>query len=73
MRPIHDRMPVILSSDQWTIWLSQKEQVPDKILSFLYLQKYKQPSMQTWPVTRALNRAGFRNDAKLIDPLPDTK
>lgn len=67
MQSIHDRMPVILSKDQWTLWLSKKEQMPEKVLPFLYLQKYKQPSMQAWPVTRELNRAGFRNDAKLIE------
>lgn len=71
MQPIHDRMPVILSSEQWGLWLSQKEQVPEKVLPFLYLQKYKQPSMQAWPVTRALNKAGFRNDEKLIDRISE--
>lgn len=71
MRPIHDRMPVILSPDQWQIWLSKKEQIPEKVLPFLYLQKYKQPSMQAWPVTCELNKAGYRNDAKLIDRISE--
>jgi putative SOS response-associated peptidase YedK len=73
MRPIHDRMPVILSPDQWSVWLSQQEQIPEKVLPLLYLQKYKQQAMQAWLVTRELNRVGFRNDAGLIEPLPDTK
>lgn len=71
MQSIHDRMPVILSEDQWALWLSQKEQSPDKVLPFLYLQKYKLPSMQAWPVTRELNRAGYRNDAQLIEKLSE--
>ena len=71
MQPIHDRMPVILSPDQWSVWLSQKEQIPERVLPLLYLQKYKRPSMQAWPVSRELNRAGFRNDAKLIDRISE--
>ena len=71
MEPIHDRMPVILNSEQWTIWLSQQEHSPDKLLSLISSQEEK--SMQAWPVTRELNRSGFRNDAGLIECLSDTK
>jgi putative SOS response-associated peptidase YedK len=35
MEPIHDRMPVILDSDQWAIWLTQKEHQADKLLSLI--------------------------------------
>lgn len=35
MDPIHDRMPVILDQDQWTIWLSQQEHQADKFSYFL--------------------------------------
>lgn len=70
MEPIHDRMPVILSLEQWSVWLSQQEHLPDKLLPLICSQESK--LMQAWPVTRELNRAGFRNDAGLIGPLPDT-
>ena len=64
-------MPVILNPEQWSVWLSQKEQSPDKLLPVINLKEYK--SMQAWLVTRELNRAGFRNDEGLVEPLPDTK
>jgi putative SOS response-associated peptidase YedK len=71
MESIHDRMPVILNSKQWTTWLSQQEHSPDKLFPLISLQEEK--SMQAWPVTRELNRSGFRNDAGLIERLSDSK
>jgi len=71
MEPIHDRMPVILNSEQWKIWLSQQEHSKDKLLPLINSQE--EMSLQAWPVTRELNRSGFRNDAGLIERLSDTK
>jgi len=70
MEPIHERMPVILYPEQWSFWLSQQEHLPDRLLPLICSQESK--SMQAWPVTRELNRAGFRNDSGLIAPLLDT-
>lgn len=36
MQPIHGRMPVTLSPNQWSFWLSQKEQLPNKMLPLFY-------------------------------------
>jgi putative SOS response-associated peptidase YedK len=71
MDPIHNRMPVILNPDQWTFWLSPQERLTDML--FPLLCSHESQSMQAWPVTRELNKAGFRNDAGLIEPLLDTK
>lgn len=71
MEPIHDRMPVILNPEQWTLWLSQHECLADKLLPLISTQETK--SMHSWPVTRELNKSGFRNDVGLIEPLPNTK
>ena len=38
---IHNRMPVILNSEQWTIWLSQQAHSPDKLLPLTYSQVVK--------------------------------
>lgn len=65
MEKIHSRMPVILHPEQWSVWLSKKVQSPDKLLPIINSKEYK--SMQAWPVTRELNRTGFRNDAGLIE------
>jgi putative SOS response-associated peptidase YedK len=70
IKPIHDRMPVILNSEQWAIWLSQQEHSSDKLLPLISSQEEK--SMRVWPVTRELNRSGFRNDAGLIEHIPLT-
>jgi putative SOS response-associated peptidase YedK len=69
MQPIHDRMPVILNHDQWTTWLSQQEHQADKLLPMIH--PCKAEYMQAWPVSRDLNRVGLRDDAGLIEPLPD--
>ncbi len=67
MRPIHDRMPVILEPDQWAIWLSPQQNQADKLLPLLY--SHESESMQAWPVSRELNRVGLRDDAGLTEPL----
>lgn len=71
MEPIHDRMPVILNPEQWTLWLSQHECLANKLLPLISTQETE--SMRLWPVTRELNKSGFRNDVGLIEPLPNTK
>jgi len=69
MEPIHDRMPVILDPAQWEVWLSQQEQKADHQLPLLC--PHEAASMQAWPVSRELNRIGARNDAGLIERMPE--
>ena len=69
MQSIHDRMPVILNPDQWVSWLSPKERNPNNLIPLLC--PHDSASMQAWQVTRELNRVGLRNDAGLLDPLPE--
>ena len=69
MQPIHDRMPVILNHDQWNTWLSQQEHHAEKLLPMIH--PHESESMQAWPVTRELNRVGLRDDAGLIEPIPE--
>lgn len=68
MLPIHDRMPVILNPDQWDTWLSPEERHPDKLLPMIHPNDSE--SMQTWPVSREVNKVGLRDDAGLIELLP---
>ena len=69
MEPIHDRMPAILDPDQWGAWLSPQEHQKDVLLSMIH--PHDPESMQAWPVSRELNRVGLRDDAGLVEPLPD--
>ena len=69
MEPIHDRMPVILTPDQWATWLSPQEHQAAKQLQMIH--PCDPDSLQVWQVTRELNRVGLRDDAGLIEPLPN--
>lgn len=68
MKPIHDRMPVILDQDQWTTWLSHQEHQKDALIPMIH--PHDPESMQAWPVSREVNRVGLRDDAGLVKPIP---
>lgn len=67
MEPIHDRMPVILDPDQWTIWMSHQEHQKDVLLPMIH--PHDPESMQAWSVSREVNRVGLRDDAGLVEPI----
>ncbi len=67
MEPIHERMPVILQPEQWSLWLSPQEQKSDHLLPLLC--PHDATLMQAWPVSRELNRIGARNDMGLLEPV----
>ena len=71
MEPIHERMPVILDAEQWSLWLMPHEHKTDHQLPML--RPHEATSMQAWPVSRELNRIGARNDAGLVEPAAATK
>ncbi|MCP4144000.1 MAG: SOS response-associated peptidase [bacterium] len=50
MRPIHNRMPVILDSKKWEQWLDQKTQVQE------ILQPASDDLLRAWPVTPQMNK-----------------
>jgi putative SOS response-associated peptidase YedK len=63
MRPIHDRMPVILAPRHWQAWLSG----PAEDVAGL-LTPHAAEIMQAWPVDRRVSRAG-ENDPGMIEPI----
>jgi putative SOS response-associated peptidase YedK len=65
METIHDRMPAILDRAQWATWLDPKVQDANKLLPLL--RSHDAATMQAWPVTREVNRAGLRDDAGLVE------
>ncbi len=65
MRPIHDRMPVILDREQWDTWLSPNVNQTAKLMPLI--RPYDPVLMQVWTVSRELNRVGLRDDAGLIE------
>ena len=68
MRPIHDRMPVILAPDDYAQWLDTKLQDPEPLLPLL--KPYPDDEMAAHPISTLVNSP--RNDtAKCIEPLRD--
>jgi len=63
--PLHDRMPVILQTEAFPLWLDHNTSDPDKLKS-IYLP-YPAELMDMWPVSPLVNSP--RNDsAELIAP-----
>lgn len=67
MEQIHDRMPVILPSEQWDSWLSPQDRQAEKLQQLIC--PHDSESMQAWPVTRELNKVGLRDHARLTEPV----
>ena len=55
MLPIHNRMPVVLSEEQYDDWLDPKDDTSD--LGALLVPR-EWPDMTAWDVSTAVNRAG---------------
>ncbi len=67
LKPIHDRMPVILTPDTAQIWLDM-EQPPIKLQKLL--EPFDSSAMKYYAVSTAVNSP--RNDSpELIEPLPN--
>jgi putative SOS response-associated peptidase YedK len=67
VRPIHDRMPVILSSEHFSAWLGEDEPQSQKALEALLLP-FPAAAMQSFPVSRRVNSPA-NDDADLVMPL----
>ena len=53
LKPIHDRMPVILVKDAEAIWLDPTMQEPERLLS--HLKPYPSDEMEVYPVSAKVN------------------
>jgi putative SOS response-associated peptidase YedK len=53
VKPIHDRMPVILSSDSYQVWLNEKEVQPADLQELM--KPYPDEAMQAYPVSTYVN------------------
>ncbi|MBX9698536.1 MAG: SOS response-associated peptidase [Acetobacteraceae bacterium] len=69
LRPIHDRMPVILPPEAWPLWLGEREPEEEEALASL-LRPYPGEALAVWPVDRRVGRVS-ENDRALLarDPL----
>ena len=60
LRPIHDRMPVILEPDSFQPWLSSQSGTE-------LLIPTPEEKLTSWPVSTRVNKAGGADEATLID------
>jgi putative SOS response-associated peptidase YedK len=59
MRPIHDRMPVILAPEDWSVWLESEAKDEGGLQGLL--KPYSAEGMAAWPVSTKVNSP--RNDS----------
>lgn len=65
MEPIHDRMPVIISPENWRAWLSE----PAENIAGLVIAD-PDTEMQAWPVSRRVSKT-VDDDAGLIETIDE--
>ena len=63
MRPIHDRMPVVLAPEDWPVWLGETTGNPS-----VSLHPPAEEILQCWPISTKVN-SPKNNDAMLLDPV----
>jgi len=62
---LHDRMPVILASESWPLWLGERSADPEQLKSLL--KPYPADYMVVWPVDRRVGNVNNKDPA-LIEP-----
>lgn len=66
LRPVHDRMPVILPPDAYDLWLDPDVQKPDVLLALLH--PYPEEAMTAYPVSMRVNSPA-NDDPQCIAPV----
>lgn len=66
IRPLHNRMPVILDEANYEEWLAADEQNPDELSRLL--TSYSPELMQVYPISKAVNNPKI-DQAALIEPI----
>jgi hypothetical protein len=65
MRPLHDRMPMILEPNVWPVWLGKSDGNP-----LALMRPAADHVLRLWPVSRAVNNLR-NNGAALLDSIDD--
>lgn len=68
LRPLHDRMPVMLARSLWPAWLGEVESAASELTSFF--EPSSAPEVTVWPVSSRVGKVA-ENDAGLVDRLCD--
>ncbi|MBS1250729.1 MAG: putative SOS response-associated peptidase YedK [Chloroflexi bacterium] len=70
VKPIHNRMPVILAPEEYPLWLASEEKSPQELQ--LLLDPYPAGKMAAHPVSTFVN-SPRNNSAKCVQPAPPPK
>lgn len=65
MRPIHDRMPVLLTGDALLAWVDRRTP-PEEAMGLL--QPYPADAMEVWPVSTRVNSPAH-DDPEVLEPV----
>jgi putative SOS response-associated peptidase YedK len=65
--PLHNRMPVMLPGDAWSMWLGEQLVSPDRLKSLL--KPFPSERMQCWSVGRAVTNTA-NDEPGLIERVP---
>ena len=60
LRPVHDRMPVVLEEADWPVWLGEREGDPSALL-----RPARDDVLCLWPISPAVNSSA-NNDPTLL-------
>ncbi len=69
LRPLHNRMPVILHPRDYDLWLDPRVQDTEQLQSLL--RAYPPEEMEAFPVSHLVNRPG-NDDPRCIEPLAES-
>ena len=67
VRPIHDRMPVVLPESAWAEWLDRENHDVDTLQKLLVPAPAEE--FEAWPVTTLVNKPE-NNGPELLEPAP---
>jgi putative SOS response-associated peptidase YedK len=67
VRPVHDRMPVVLAEREWSTWLDRDNHDVSTLQELLV--PAPPDEFETWPVSTLVNKAD-NNSPELLDPVP---
>jgi len=67
MRPIHDRMPVILAEPEWDTWLDSENHDVEQLAQLLV--PFAADELERWPISTLVNKP-TNNGPELLEAAP---
>ena len=68
LRPIHDRMPVILGPDDYGTWLGEEEASPEALMALM--RPFDPARMRAWPVGSRVGAVANQGEDLMAETQP---